>query len=299
MERLGSDVVRAAIGERFPTLAGLAVTPLGEGADHAAFDVGGRYVFRFARHADGGAGLAVEARLTAWLAPQVPLPVPDYRFVADDAAPLGPFAGYERLAGAPALLVAPARIDSAACGRALGAFLRALHSCDVAAAAELGVPPDDDPSCEAWSAEALADVRFVCARGQIGSARAMRWQQVLALPPAVRHARPRLIHGDLAAEHVLVDDAGVPRGIIDWSDAVLADPARDIAGLFHWADAELLAAALDIYEDADPAMRARARWFAACRAVADIAFGETRRRPEYVAAGLRALTFLEDRDATG
>jgi hypothetical protein len=43
----------------------------------------------------------------------------------------------------------------------------------------------------------------------------------------------------------------------------------------------------------------RARWFAACRAVADICFGEAQGRREYVVAGQRALAWLRERRSLG
>jgi len=42
-----------------------------------------------------------------------------------------------------------------------------------------------------------------------------------------------LVHGDLHVRHVLVDDAGVPSGIIDWGDLCVADPAVDLA--LYWS----------------------------------------------------------------
>jgi aminoglycoside phosphotransferase (APT) family kinase protein len=39
--------------------------------------------------------------------------------------------------------------------------------------------------------------------------------------------RETFIHDDLGAEHVLVDDAGRPVGIIDFEDATVGDPEVD------------------------------------------------------------------------
>ena len=54
-----------------------------------------------------------------------------------------------------------------------------------------------------------------------------------------------LIHGDLQAEHVLVDSGGVS-GVIDWSDAGLGDPHYDLAVLTV-GHAEHLDAVVDGY----------------------------------------------------
>src|SRR5207342_2307898 len=39
----------------------------------------------------------------------------------------------------------------------------------------------------------------------------------------------RVVHGDLYARHVLVDDDAAACGVIDWGDIHLGDPAVDLA----------------------------------------------------------------------
>lgn len=147
------------IHARFPSLATARVVRLGEGTDHQAFEVEGRYVFRFPKSDEAAEHLKWEARLLAWLEPRLPLPVPNYRFLAHPAADLAAgFAGYEKLPGTPALLVEPDRLDLSDLGRRLGAFLGALHALDPTEADALGVPADDDPELEAWSAAAVDDL---------------------------------------------------------------------------------------------------------------------------------------------
>lgn len=285
--------------EQFPRLADLDVTPLGEGTDHCAFDVGGLHVFRFPKTEEAADALAIEARLTRWLAPALPLAIPSYQFFGQpsDRFPRV-FAGYARLAGIPALLVdpdapdRPDQIDIPAIGHELGRFLRALHGMDVATAEALGLPADDDPTLAAWSSVALADLDLASAHGHIDPSARAGWERVLATRPAAGARPARVIHGDLAAEHVLLGAHGAPAAVIDWSDACVGDPALDIAGMIHWGGARLLSLTLATYGPVDDAVLARARWFAACRAFADIAFGEHTQRPAYVLAGQRALAWL-------
>lgn len=281
------------IHAQFPALVRARVIRLGEGMDHQAFEVDGRYVFRFPRSNAAAGHLEWEARLTAWLAPRLPLPIPVYRFLARS------FAGYEKLPGTPALLVEPGRLDVSDLGRRLGAFLATLHALDTAEADALGVPGDDDPELEAWSTAALEDLHLAVEHGHVEPHRAADWKRWLTERPSEGRGTPRLLHGDFAAEHVLVDAQGVPTGVIDWSDACVGDPARDFSGLLHWGGVPILASALEAYGAVSPAVLARARWFAACRAVADIAFGQTQRRPEYIAAGQRALTGLKEHPSFG
>ena len=56
-----------------------------------------------------------------------------------------------------------------------------------------------------------------------------------------------LIHGDLSAEHILVDEDINISGVIDFGDAMIADPALDLAGV-RWAYGKrLLAQVLKTY----------------------------------------------------
>ncbi len=278
---------RAAIASFFPELAGLEVAPLGAGTDHRAFEVGGRLVFRFPRP-EAADRLLVEARFSTWLAARLPLPLPRYRYLAPPSAAYTlPFGGYEKLPGTPGL----ERDGAPKVGAPLGDLLRALHGLDTAEAQRHGLRPDEDPALAAWSAEALEELRLLRERGLVEEGAAAAWGAYLAAPPAAEVA-PQVIHGDFASEHVLLDESGRPTGVIDWSDAALGDPARDLAGLLHWGGESLLAAALEHYGPVDDTAVARARFYAACRAVADIAFGAQEERPLYVAIGRRALAEL-------
>ncbi len=255
---------------RLPELADLPITLLGSGSAHVAFDVGGRYVARFPR--DVTADLAPEARLLSRLAPCLPIPVP--RYIHADAR----LAIYEKLPGTPALGV-PVTPGVA---RHVGAFLRALHDVDRDACPEL--PVDHDPTLGDWASEAMDELDTIL--DLVGD----RWRARLAArPPGDVALRP--IHGDFAAEHILLDD-GAATGIIDWSDAAVGDPARDLAGLVHWGGEEALDHALQAYGAVDAATRERARWYAMCRGISDVAFGLDEGKPEYVTAGLAALDRL-------
>ncbi|AKF03873.1 phosphotransferase [Sandaracinus amylolyticus] len=268
--------------ERMP--AGARITLLGEGTDFRAYDVDGRDVLRIPRHDGARDALLAEARWTAWLARRLPLPIPSYRHVVLSPRP---FALYARLRGTPALRVALEQQDLAAIGARLGELLRVLHGLPLDPIS--GLQPDDDPTLAAWSAEALSDLRTAEQHGHHLDA---RWARELGSPPSVIAITPCVIHGDFAAEHVLLDEDAMPCGVIDWSDAVLGDPARDLAGLVHWGGAPMLASALQRYGSIDAATLERARWLATCRAVADVAFGAQRGRPEHVGAGLRALAHV-------
>lgn len=281
------DEVAEVLRAQLPELADRELTLLGEGSEHVVFAVDDRQVLSFARH-EARASDWLAPRLTAWLAPRLPLAIPVYTQLGEHRG--RPFAGYTKLPGESGLrLVDPARHPTL--GRRLGEFLRCLHDLPTDTAASLGVTRDDD--LVAWSDVAQDDLRVAAARGHVDPA---AWQAIVADLPRPAPGPPRLLHGDFAAEHVLLAQDGTPTGVIDWSDAILGDPALDLAGLLHWGGAPLLAVACETYGPIDAATVARARWFATCRALADLVFAEQSARPEYLAAGLRALQWLRAPD---
>ena len=286
---LNASQAAAIIRRQFPLLAARSVHGLGEGSDHWAFEVDGQWVFRFPKHAGGGETLLSEAMLLSWLAPHLPLPVPAPPFIGQPTLPFPEaFTGAAKLEGTAGLRCPTP--DLAEVGRSLGYFLRILHAQNTAEAQRLGLGLDFDPTFADWQEDALADAAASADAGHLPDAE--KWRRVLGQPPASPPQRFAVLHADLAAEHVLLGERGEITGILDWADAALGDPARDLAGLIGWGGRTMLDAALGEYGTVDVGCVRRAVWYAACRAVADIAFGTGQDRPAYVQAGKRALTLL-------
>src|SRR5262245_63043413 len=93
-----------------------------------------------------------------------------------------------------------------------------------------------------------------------------------------------VVHRDLAAEHVLCfPTTRTLTGIIDWSEIAISDALVDFAGLFHWGGEAFVDALLSSYDGpADETILPRVRFLAACRGVADVAFGIETNRREYI-----------------
>ena len=109
-----------------------------------------------------------------------------------------------------------------------------------------------------------------------------------------------LAHGDLGAEHVLVDPATWRvTGIIDWSDAAVADPAAEAGRLLRDLGPDRLATVLDgmgVTDALRPGVTERAWAYARCLALEDLAYAR-RRRPHLVPAELAGLRRLFAADA--
>lgn len=290
------ELVGAIVGAQFPELRPVCVTYLGEGYDSTAFDVNGHLVFRFPKRVDVERQLAVETSVLPLLAVGTPVPIPSYSFqgVPSSRFPRH-FVGYTRLAGVPGIGVTPTQTELLRLAPVLGDFLSFLHSFPASAAAQLDVPvyPSDVLIGEV-RAEALSDLDVV--RQVDPDAPEATWRAFLEAGIESDDAsspRPTFVHGDLAAEHILVDPVTHQvTGIIDWSEISIGDPAIDFAGIFHWGGVDFMNAVLSHYRrPIDAGLPERARFFAVARGIGDMVFGLKMHRPEYVDSGVRALRF--------
>jgi len=290
--------VAAIVRAQFSELTRSSVTYLGEGCDNWAFEVDGCWVFRFPKRADVERQLTVESRMLAVLEPASPLALPRFCFHGERSAAFPyRFAGYPKLAGERAIHLDARSMPLDSWAPALGAFLSWLHRFPVAVAREAGVEPQDFMTVlEEVRHDALDD--FDLLQSGAPAAAVERWHAFFRTgpPQAVSTLPPVLAHMDLAAEHVLYDVvARRITGIIDWTEIAIADRAIDVAGLFHWGGPALVREVLASYDAGiDAGVLERARYLAACRGVADVAFGRATGRPEYVEAGFRAVRLCLD-----
>lgn len=260
---LSGPAVEALLAEQFPGLPAGPVSRLGEGEDFQVFARAG-LAFRFPRRAETEAWLETEIRVLGQLGDTLGVEVPRYLHFGRPG-PRFPFAfaGYPLLPGTPASQARPSRRLAAG----LGAFLTALHGTDPG---PLDVPDRHD----LWAPERHLERM----RREVAPV-------VGALPAPLRDAcrafldgadlpgkapERRLIHGDLEAEHLLLDATGALSGVLDWSDVCLGDPARDLGGLWAWGGESFVVELLR-YHDAprDPHFLPRVRFLGRCFALLD------------------------------
>jgi aminoglycoside phosphotransferase (APT) family kinase protein len=227
---VSADLARSLIEAQFPALAPARAEPLGAGWDNAAFRVNGSYVFRFPQRQLAVPFLETETRVMPAVAPRLPLAAPAPLFVGRPAGGYPwPFAGYARIPGRTACAANLDEGQRAAAAEPLGRFLAALHAFPAADAARAGAGPDtlgrlDLPRRRPWARERLADL---AARGLVADVRPFT-ALLDAAPPTCEPRADTLVHGDLYARHLLVDEAGRLDGVIDWGDVHLGDPAVDL-----------------------------------------------------------------------
>jgi aminoglycoside phosphotransferase (APT) family kinase protein len=284
---------RALIRSQFPNIDAGSVEPLGFGYDNTAFLVDGTLVFRFPRRTIAVALIEREVTVLPAIAPMLPLPipVPVYVGIGSEAFPW-PFAGYERVAGVNASALELSTAQRADFARPLGEFLRALHAIEPSGRVRDALPGDligrlDSTRCLPLATERLAELE---AAGLVSDSEPFIDYLVRNIPSPCK--RPRLVHGDLYARHLLLDDRAHLHGVIDWGDTHLGDPALDLSIVV----AMLPRSARDVFEGAyglvEPEVWKRARYRAIYHSVMVAFYGKNADDPEMLRIGLSALENL-------
>ncbi len=226
------------------------VRALGAGWDYATFTCAGT-VIRVPKRAETATALVEEHALLLRL-PALPLPVPSPRaaLVLDPVRERGlPYACmlYPLLVGTPlcdaAHTCSPVRL-----GAIVGNFLRSLHSPETARAASEDVASATTFSFVEWNAWNLRTLGTLAPALETADlAHALELLRRTLPPVRAEHV---LAHCDLNDEHILVDAAGEPCGVIDWGDADIAPWWFDFTGLWLWGGDAALDAALAAAERA-------------------------------------------------
>ena len=249
--------------EQLPQLDARSVTPLGAGWDNTAFNIDDTYVARFPRRTVAAPLLEREIALLPLIAPHVPLPIsaPLFSGMSDDAFQWH-FAVSAKFAGRTLDAARPDDTTLCALAAPLGAFVRALHDIDPTPLIARGLPRDE-------IARISHDKRFPMSRGRLASLEAagiiedadIFLSELLRLAPSTRES-PALVvvHGDLYARHIMIDDTGSITGIIDWGDLHFGDPALDIGIVELVLPIESHPAFFAAYGPVDDATRQRARY---------------------------------------
>jgi aminoglycoside phosphotransferase (APT) family kinase protein len=245
--RLTPNLVAGILKQQFPALNVRNVVFLHEGWDSFAFLADGEWVFLFPKRRERVRPLLASMRLLDELYGRVPLPVPHPQHwgIPGEVFPFH-FAGCRFLPGSPADRVDMPQRSRGPNAQQLGEFLSALHRFPVDRVIALGVPEHQTRD----HVEVLLDeVRHLADRLAPRLPTQLKDQCMPFLHGTVERPPPYdgqrcLTHGDLQAEHILLDDKGQLCGVIDFGDATISEPARDYAGLCAWQGWDFARAAL-------------------------------------------------------
>jgi len=208
------------------------IAVLGEGWDFATFTVNDEWVFRFPKRRQAARQLAREYKMLEALAKPMAtqsIAIPRYRYHVETPvlAPLA-YVGYPLLHGDPLIECICDDVDRVDIGHQLGAFLERLHG------AAPSRPPrifhDPFPGSLIDFRHEL-DASIAALPPPIGSA----CVELLSRAPPLDEGPPRFQHGDLGAEHILIDRTrSRVTAIIDWGDAGWGNSVGDLVGLWAW-----------------------------------------------------------------
>ena len=263
------------IERQFPELRPTSATLFSEGWDNRAFLVNDRFVFRFPRREVAVELLRAETRLLPSLVDRLPIAISAATFVGQpDEDDDWPFAGYERIPGTTACRADLDEDTRRRMAALIGRFLRALHAVPEADAVGAGAPHDtwrrlDLPYRREQVEERLAQCRE---NGLLD--RTDEWSRLADdIPADWTPARTTLVHGDLYARHLLVDETGDPCGVIDWGDVHVGDRAIDLSVARGFLPPSAAEAFLDAYGPVDPDTWRVARFKALFSAIMILLYG--------------------------
>jgi aminoglycoside phosphotransferase (APT) family kinase protein len=209
-------------------------------------DRGQRWVVRAPRRVNAALSIEAEARVLAELRRQLPVAVPEP--VAFPLPEGGRAVIYPFLPGT--VLHAAQLLPGPGLAVEIGRIIAALHEIPPERFDQAGVPTY---SATEYRERRLAELDQAARSGHVPTRLMTRWEH--ALEDVGRWGFSSVpIHGDLAAEHILVDRAG-PRGpdqarvsgVLDWAESRVADPADDLAWVVLGASPEALDTVLEAY----------------------------------------------------
>ncbi len=227
VDEIDSDVAlaRRLVADRFPEWRDWPLRRVVPGGtDHAIYRLGDDLAVRLPRRPSAAGQVDAEARWLPFLAPQLPLAIPEVVATAPATAAFPwPWAVVRWIKGES---VTPDGLrDPVAAARDLGAFVRALGAIDAT-----GGPPPSPSTSRRGVPLALRDDATRRNLALLGDGFDLpllmdAWVASLAVTPWA--GAPRWVHGDLIPVNLLGSDGQIVAAI-DWGCLSTGDPATDL-----------------------------------------------------------------------
>ncbi len=230
---------------------------LGEGFDNTAFLINNEFVFRFPHRIEAHSCMENEIALLPYLSDKLSfhLSAPTLIGIPSSEYPY-PFAGYKLLSGKPLSEFQAPLVDNSDFAKTLGAWLRELHTLPVLKEHIEKLKGEHDwrlsfanrqqrvTECVTKYADYFKNNGFDC-------------QMLLHIMDSFKdvdmHSSKKCyLHGDLYSKHILLNQAGMPVGLIDWGDVHIGHSAIDIAVGIMIFTQERLKDFLETYQEISP-----------------------------------------------
>ena len=225
-----SETKVSRIVEENSDLTVSSVRRLGEGLDFQSYLVNEAWVFRFPKHVSEMFDPLAEKAFSHQL--KLTISIPDIVFIWNQ--PWGypeKISGYEYLPGTSLEHFRAEELAQQCLGRQLGTVLTELHSMS-----GVDVPNVNDPlvTLRTWVEDLDKHLSRISldklTHSQRQTIKSYFNQYKFDLPSSKRV----LIHGDLGADHILLNESKQLSGIIDWSNHSRGSRYRDFAGIWRW-----------------------------------------------------------------
>src|SRR5215510_13289176 len=201
------ELATTLIEKQWPELAPVSVTEFGAGWDNTVYLINDSFVFRFPRRNVAIPLIQVEITLLPWVAPQVPLPVPNPCVAGAPSAEYPcPFAGYSVLPGRTLTSLNLPDAERCALAKPLAEFLATLHSLPCEEARLQGAPEDKWRRLDIHRRRARTDgqLAVLVNAGHIQDRTPI--DDLLHTLPVIDNPRAdTVVHGDLHSNQILVN----------------------------------------------------------------------------------------------
>lgn len=261
--KIDLDAVAAALALEFPDAGEIApCSILGWGFGSFVVETAAGVVFRVARVPGIHEGFAWQRDLLAAISPRLHVAVPQPKWLSGPAPGLKHGAiGYPKLDGAVMTVAWFRACDQQALAADIARLAADLHA----------IPPEHAPMLRLVTPEGRMARERPCYDDVMPVLKEHFTPEEYALAEAwwdhylndkrLLSYQPRVTHGDLWWQNLLVDESGSRLiGVLDWELAVIGDPARDFAGLAYLGY-DFLDRVFDEYEKitgrVDPSQRYR------------------------------------------
>ncbi|HEV7204564.1 MAG TPA: aminoglycoside phosphotransferase family protein [Jatrophihabitans sp.] len=232
-------LVRALVDDTLPDLAGRPLARLAvSGSSNALFRLGDDLLVRLPRQPGGSETIAKESRWLPFLAPALPVAVPEIVAVGPPGHGYPEHWSVVRWIDGNLPPVPPAPGSTDALARDLAAFVAVLRDRPVPPGA-LADPSlrwyrgEPLPALDGATRQAIADCAARPGLALDLDACRRIWDDAMSEPAAV--PEPRWLHADLLAENILVRD-GRLRAVLDFGALTVGDPTVDLVVAWELLD---------------------------------------------------------------
>ena len=207
---------------------------IGEGYDNTAFLINNNLVFRFPHREMGVLCLNNELAILPFLAKKLSFPFSHPIFIGEptDEFP-HPFAGYPLLQGSTLTSFQQPLMDNVDFAAILGRWLKELHDVPVIPDHRDHIQGDQKWRLNVQNRETRLKEQTTQYAVEFEEA-GFSIQQLLDTFNKLKENyfiedRTCYLHGDIYSRHIIVNDQGMPAGLIDWGDLHIGHPGIDLS----------------------------------------------------------------------